>query len=72
MFSIGMIMLAFMLSTILNTERIAYAVSFLFLLAGVVMQVILTNVFAVYLIFYPEQMAFWVFLYQYKQHIDSL
>ena len=60
-----MMMLAFLLTTFLTTERIAYAASFLFLLAGVVLQMLLTNVFLVYMLFYPEQMQTWV-LFVYK------
>ena len=61
-FSMSMMMLAFLLSTLLTSQTTAYAISFLFLLAGVVMQIILTNILVVYLIFYPEEMHIWVCL----------
>jgi len=60
MFSMSMIMLAFMLSTILDTKQLAYGVSLLFLLVGLVLQIILSNIHMIYFLFYPETMEVWV------------
>ena len=56
-FSMSMVMLALFISTVVSHQKTAYAVSYGFLLAGIVMQVILSNPMMIYLIFYPEDVA---------------
>jgi len=59
-FSLSMISLAFFFTTLINSQRVAYTASFAFLLSGVVLQAILSNVLMVYILFYPKDIQFWV------------
>jgi hypothetical protein len=58
--SICMIIMAFMLSTIISSQRVGYSISFLFLLVSIILQLFLSEIYIVYMIFYPENMSFWV------------
>lgn len=58
--SVAMVMLAFMLSTILETKQHAYGVAFITLLIGVVLQILFSNIHLVYFLFYPEVPGAWV------------
>lgn len=58
--SMAMIILAFMLSTLINNQRIGYTISFLFLLVSIIIQLFLSQIYLVYMVFYPEKMSVWV------------
>ena len=58
-FSLAMINLAFLLSTLLNTTKAAYTTSYAFILIGLVLQFLLSDITLIYLL-YGDDVKLWV------------
>lgn len=54
-FSIAMVLLAFIISTIVSTQKMAYTVSYAFVLFAVVIEMMLTNSLVTYFIFFNDK-----------------
>ena len=55
LFGYAMIILAFILSTMVSTQRIAYTVSFAFVLTAIIIELTLTNSLVAYFIFFNDK-----------------
>lgn len=55
MFSIAMLMLAFILSTCVSTQRVAYTISYAFVLLAIVILLMFTNSLVLYFIFFNDR-----------------
>jgi len=55
MFSMAMVLLAFILSTLISTQRVAYTVSYAFVLLSIIILIMLTNALVLYFLFFNDR-----------------
>ena len=59
-FAEAMLLFAFFVGTLVNTQRVAYTASYAFVLLAVLLEIILSNITLVYFLFFNKRSSLWI------------
>ena len=59
-FAEAMLLFAFFIGTLVNTQRVAYTASYAFVLLAVLLEIILSNITLVYFLFFNKRSSLWI------------